>query len=234
MEAPLLLSPTSAVTLRAGRGLLWRGLLGRGLLTVALLALAACGPTQVDVQGEFPAPLVEPLPVTIGVWYDEAFAGHEFSDLATGRGESGWVVRTGDAQVLMWDAVLAGMFEDLVHMKGEPAAGQMNQIVDGVLIPSIDELQYAIPAHTSIKVYEIWLRYRFKLVSTSGEPIAEWTMSSYGKTPTAFLQSDEAAVNLAAVMALRDAGAHFITTFTEVPALQGWLAQRGIADGDLL
>jgi hypothetical protein len=99
----------------------------------------------------------------------------------------------------------------------------MNQLVNAVLIPHVDELQYAIPQHTNIKVYEIWMRYRFELVTTSGEPIAEWTMAAYGKTPTAFLRSDQAAVNLAAVMALRDAGANFATSFIRIPDVAAWM-----------
>ena len=51
-------------------------------------------------------------------------------------------------------------------------------------------------------------------------------MTAYGKTPTAFMQSDEAAVNLAAVMALRDAGANFAVNFTRVPDVQQWLQQK--------
>ena len=190
----------------------------------ALMALlAGCGPATVVVQGNFPPPLIEPLPITLGVWYGEDFAKHEFFDEATSKSESSWLVKTGEAQVQMWNTLLAGMFENIIQMKGEPGPGQMNQSVDAVLVPHVDELQYAIPAHTNIKVYEIWMRYRFELVTASGEPIAEWTMTSYGKTPTAFLRSDEAAVNLAAVMALRDAGANFATNFTRVPALQDWL-----------
>jgi hypothetical protein len=110
-------------------------------------------------------------------------------------------------------------------MDGKPAPQQMNPAVDAVLIPRVDELQYAIPAHTNIKVYEIWMRYAFELVTTSGEPIAEWTMTAYGKTPTAFLRTDEAAVNLAAVVALRDAGAHFVTSFQKVPEVAQWLEE---------
>ena len=72
------------------------------------------------------------------------------------------------------------------------------------------------------------MRYRFELVTTSGKPIAEWSMASYGKTPTAFLQSDQEAVNLAAVMALRDAGANFATHFTRVPSLQAWLQEKNM------
>jgi hypothetical protein len=51
-------------------------------------------------------------------------------------------------------------------------------------------------------------------------------MTAYGKTPTAFLQSAEAAVNLAAVMTLRDAGANFAVNFSRVPDVQQWLQQK--------
>ena len=196
------------------------------LAAIVLALLSACGPAQVDVKGNFPAPLMEPLPLSIGIWYPEEFANHEFSEEAKSREESGWIVKTGEAQVQMWDALFDGMFYQLVHMKGEPGPGQMNQVVDAVLVPHVEELQYAIPAHTSVKVYEIWMRYRFQMMTTGGEQIAEWTMTSYGKTPTAFMQSDEGAVNLAAVMALRDAGANFATNFTRVPEVQDWLQEK--------
>ena len=206
----------------------------RLLAVLGLLVMAAgCGPTRVVVDGNFPAPLIEPLPLHIGLWFDEEFSTHEFFDKSKSKSESSWVVQTGTAQVAMWDTLLAGLFENVTYMKGEPGPKQMNQAVDGVLIPHVEELQYAIPAHTNVKVYEIWMRYRFKLVTTGGKPIAEWTMSSYGKTPTAFLQSDKEAVNLAAVMALRDAGANFATSFTEVPEVQEWLQRRDVISGEV-
>jgi hypothetical protein len=197
--------------------------LSTAVLLSLLAVLAACGPTKVVVDGNFPPPLMEPLPLTLGVWYGEDFAKHEFFDEAKGRDESSWVVKTGAAQVEMWDTLLAGMFENLEHMSGSPGPNQLNPIVDAVLIPHVDELQYTIPTHTNIKVYEIWMRYRFELVTTGGESIAEWTMSAYGKTPTAFLRSNQAAVNLAAVVALRDAGANFATGFERVPEVGEWL-----------
>ena len=196
------------------------------VVALVLTAVTACGPNEVVVQGEFPEPLMSKLPLTIGVWYTDEFAQHEFFDEAKGRAESGWIVRTGEAQVAMWDTLFNGMFVEFVHMKGKPEPGQMNQLVDAVLIPRVDELQYTIPAHTNVKVYEIWMRYAFDMVTPEGNPIAEWTMTAYGKTPTAFLQSDAAAVNLAAVVALRDAGANFAANFTRVPAVQDWLSEK--------
>jgi hypothetical protein len=196
-------------------------------LAAALLVglLAGCGPAKVVVEGEFPPPTMMKLPLTLGVWYDQEFSTHEFFDEAKSKTESSWLVTTGQAQLEMWDSLLNGMFQQVVPMKGKPGSGQMNPAVDAVLIPQVAELQYAIPAHTNVKVYEIWIRYRFQLVTTGGEPIAEWTMPAYGKTPTAFLQSDQAAVNLAAVMALRDAGANFATSFARVPAVKAWMQQ---------
>ena len=83
----------------------------------------------------------------------------------------------------------------------------------------------ALPAQTNVKVTRIWIRYKLQLVTTGGDPIADWTMSAYGKTPTAFMQSDQAAVNLAAVM-------HCGTPAPTSPAVypgagvQAWLQDR--------
>jgi len=201
---------------------LWR------LLAIMVIAgaLSACGAQQVTVKGDFPTPLMDPMPLRIGIWYDEEFSTHEFFDDAAGRSEASWLVKTGEAQVQMWDTVLGSMFVELVPMRGKPGGGEMNQVVDAILVPPIDELQYAIPLHTNVKVYAIWLRYRFELMLNHGDEIANWTMTSYGKTPTAFMRSDTGAVNLAAVMALRDAGANFATNFARVPDVQNWLEQR--------
>ncbi len=202
----------------------------RFLVLTGALLLAACGSPQVIVEGKFPAPLMEPEPLDLGIWYTEEFRNHVFSEAGKKKSGGGWVVETGAAQVQMWDSLLAGMFENIVYLTEPPGTGAVAP-VDAVLIPHVAELQYAIPAHTNVKVYEIWMRYRFELVTPTGDALGEWEMTSYGKTPTAFLQSDEAAVNGAAIMALRDAGANFATSFERVPAVKAWLSQRGAAAG---
>ena len=93
----------------------------------------------------------------------------------------------------------------------------------------VEELQYAIPSHTQVKVYEIWMRYRFELINAAGEPLGDWKMTAYGKTPQNLVmgieggQSKEEAINLAAIMALRDAGAHFVTSFRRAEPIALWL-----------
>ena len=213
-------------------------LLARALLLLCLTLLGAgCTSKQVIVEGNFPSPLLDPLPITMGVIYPSAFAEHEFFDEAKGRAESDWLVKTGEAQVEFWDTLFTGMFDNVVHIRDWETVQSHLTTVDGVLVPTIAELQYAIPMHTNVKVYEIWMRYEFRLVDISAihrqedgaltfnpdERLAAWPITAYGKTPTAFLQTDEEAVNLAAVVALRDAGAHFVTTFGATPDVAAWL-----------
>ena len=212
------------------------------LLCLTLLG-AGCASRQVVVDGNFPSPLLDPLPVTLGVIYPQAFAEHEFFDEAKGRAETDWLVKTGEAQVTFWDNIFSGMFDEVVHIRDWQTVQNRGADIDGVIIPAISDLQYTIPTHTNVKIYEIWMRYDFRLVDISAihrqedgaltvnpdERLAAWPITAYGKTPTAFLQTDEEAVNLAAVVALRDAGAHFITTFGATPDIAVWLDE--IASG---
>jgi hypothetical protein len=204
----------------------------------------------VVVEGKFPTPLLDPLPITLGVIYPQAFAEHEFFDEAKGRTETDWLVKTGEAQVTFWDKVFTGMFDEVVHIRDWETVLAHGADIDGVIIPAISDLQYTIPTHTNVKIYEIWMRYEFRLVDISAihqqddgaltvnpdERLAAWPVTAYGKTPTAFLQTDEEAVNLAAVVALRDAGAHFITTFGATPDIAVWLDNiaNGISQNDTI
>jgi hypothetical protein len=193
------------------------------------MVLVGCA-NEVVVEGSFPAPVLEQLPLKVGVYYDPEFRNHEFFDEASSREETDWLVRTGPAQVEMYNTLLPGMFEEVVMLNELPRRDRVDTVIerdlDAVLVPHVEELQYSIPNHTKINVFEIWMRYRYELYAPDGELLAEWSMTSYGKTPTAFLQSAEAAVNLAAVVALRDAGANFAMNFSRVPEVQTWLQSR--------
>jgi hypothetical protein len=198
----------------------------RTLVVLAALALSGCA-NKVMVEGQFPQPVMEKLPLKIGVYYDPEFRNHEFFEEASSREETDWLVRTGEAQVQMYNTLLPGMFEEVILLNELPRRDRVDTVVeqdlDAVLVPHVDELQYSIPNHTKINVFEIWMRYRYELYAPDGELLAEWSMTSYGKTPTAFLQTASGAVNLAAIVALRDAGANFAMNFSRVPEVQAWM-----------
>ena len=122
------------------------------MLCFTLLA-AGCSTKQVVVEGNFPKPLLDPLPITLGVIYPSAFAEHEFFDEAKGRAESDWLVKTGEAQVEFWDILFDGMFDEVVHIRDWETVQRRAAEIDGVLIPAIGDLQYTIPTHTNVKIY---------------------------------------------------------------------------------
>ena len=206
-----------------------------------LLFVVACTSREVVVEGAFPAPLIDPVPVSVGILFTQEFREHELIDDATGRGEVSWRVSTGSAQVDFWSTLFPAFFQNVVFINSYEDLETYD--VDAVLIPEVSEVQYAIPLYTSVKVYEIWMRYQLSLVEPEQimdaenktinlenmQAFAEWPLTAYGKTPTAFMQSDIDAVNLAAVMALRDAGANFITSFARVPGVMDWIENPEVA-----
>lgn len=205
------------------------------LALLSLMTLAACSSREVIVEGSFPTPVVDPLPVSVGVLFTKEFREHELVDDATGRGEASWRVSTGLAQVNFWSTLLPAFFQNVVFIENYEDLNTYD--VDAVLIPEVTDVQYAIPLYTNVKVYEIWMRYQLSLVepgqlkdeenqvivTENAQAFTQWPLTAYGKTPTAFLQSDTDAVNEAAVMALRDAGANFITSFGRVPGVVAWV-----------
>jgi len=199
------------------------------LIMLTGLFLSGCGSNQVIVQGEFPTPLIEKLNQTLGVYYEDEFKSHEIFDEARSKGQADWQIRTGEAQVRLWNLIFSGVFSKTLTLSERPSSEKPADGVDVIIIPHVEELQYAIPSHTQVKVYEIWMRYRFELINAAGEPLSDWKMTAYGKTPQNLVmgieggQSKEEAINLAAIMALRDAGAHFVTSFRRAEPIALWL-----------
>lgn len=95
--------------------------------------------------------------------------------------------------------------------------------VDAIFAPLIEEFQLALPSKTKLDVYEVWIKYNMRLMAADGEYIADWVLTSYGKTPTESMRSAESAINDAAVVALRDLASSFSLSFTQVPEVRDWL-----------
>lgn len=204
---------------------------------LAALALFGCSSKEVVVQGNFPEPLLTELPVSMGVFYPSSFVNHEIFDAAQLKGEPDWRVSTGAAQVKFWEQFFAAFFESSPSIFDWETLQEQRHQVDAILVPRVTDLQYTVPERTNRNVYEIQFFYSFSLVSPdafhineagsiafdTSQVIADWSLVSYGKTPSAFIQSQEEAINLAAVVSLRDAGANFAQNFVVTPSIADWL-----------
>ncbi len=192
-----------------------------GILFLVLLLLG-CGTQQVTVEGKYPTPLITPIPLKLGLYLKPEFQQHQYHYQPKQSRDSELIIDSGFSQTQMINTITAAMFKAVTKLDAFPSKDNTAN-VDAVLVPTIEEFQHAIPNHTKINVFEIWVRYRFQLFSPDGETIADWYMSAYGKTPSQFMDSAEDSINLAAVVAFRDAGANFSLNFDRIPEVKLWL-----------
>lgn len=198
-------------------------ILFRTAALVCVVALTACGVNNVTIQGEFPTPNVSRLPVSIAVYYDDALRNFSYIEYSE-TGQEEYNIESGVSHIELFNAILPAMFENVVVVNSLEEAQNSN--VDAVFAPAIEEFQLALPAKTKLDVYEVWIKYNMRLLSADGEYIADWVLTSYGKTPTATFQSVEAAINDAAIVALRDLASSFSLSFARVPEVRDWLDGR--------
>lgn len=187
-------------------------------LALAPFALAGCT-SAVVVESEFPAPLVEELPVSIALYYDPALRNFIHAE-ALPR-SSTWTIDLGDANVAMLDPLYDSMFATTHEIVDLPASPADMATVDGVLSSALNEFQFDLPSATRDEFVEVWLEYRLELLKPDGEMIIAWEVAGYGK---AEIDRDrEDAVHRASITAMREAGARISTQFRLQPQISGWL-----------
>ena len=207
----------TVITRKAVAGPLIQGrkVANRALAALGLLLMTACS-TNVFVKGDYPSPLGRQMPFTAGLHFDEAFRNYTFEREST-------EIKFGDAQTRLFQTVFAGMFRDTVQLDNYP---DESPAADLVIVPHVEEVQIATPYENRLKVYEVWIKYNMQVFDGDGNAVADWIMTSYGKTPTATLKSGAKSLHLASIVALRDAGARMATGFARVPEIQGWLVRQ--------
>ena len=192
-------------------------------LTISLIScfLISCGVSNLVIQGNFPTPNISKIPLSVAVYYDDALRAFSYMEYSeTGREEIN--IESGESHIRLFNAVLPAMFEEVIEVEGfdDPNV----QGVDAVFAPVIEEFQLALPEKTKLEVYEVWIKYNMRILNSSGVSLADWVVTSYGKTPTETFLSVEDGINDAAIVALRDLASSFSLNFTRVPEVQDWLS----------
>tara|TARA_Y100000766_G_scaffold278208_1_gene284674 strand:- start:994 stop:1620 length:627 start_codon:yes stop_codon:yes gene_type:complete len=190
-----------------------------GLLLITSL-MGSCGVSNLVIEGSFPTPNINKIPLSMAIFYEDAlrdFSYMEYSE--TGREEIN--IESGESHIRLFNAVLPAMFDQVVEIEGmdDPKV----QEVDAVFSPTIEEFQLALPEKTKLDVYEVWIKYNMRIVDRGGNTLADWVLTSYGKTPTAAFLSVEDGINEAAIVALRDLASSFSLNFSQFPEVQDWL-----------
>jgi hypothetical protein len=187
------------------------------------LVFTSCGVSSIVIEGDYPTPNIEQIPIDIAVIYNEALQQSFYIEYSSTDDEE-YVISSGQAHIELFRSILPAMFNSVVEVNSVDEA-QVHG-VDAIFIPNIDEFQLGLPYKTKLGLYEVWIRYNLLLLAQDGSPLADWVLTSYGKTPTETLRGTSTAINEAAVVALRDLASSFSLSFGQVPEVRDWLAAR--------
>lgn len=197
-----------------------RMLYGSAVIAAAA-ALCACV-SSVVVESEFPAPLIEPLPVRMGILYEEDLQNFIHVEALPQR--SAWTIDLGDANMAMLSPLFQGMFSQTLEVETVPVEPSLRSTLDGVLRPRLQKFEFDVPIGERDEFVEVWMQYLLTLYEPDGSVVTEWPVSGYGKAELTGRSEDS--VHRAAVIALREVGAAISTKFVEQPDVSYWLQER--------
>lgn len=186
----------------------------------AVPVLAACT-SAVVVESEFPTPLVEPSPLSMGLYFEDELRNFIHAEALPRR--STWTIDLGDANVAMLGPLYGTMFSSTREFETLPPPPAQASIVDGVLASTLEEFQFDVPQSSRDEFVEVWLQYRLTLLD-GNDVVIEWFVPGYGKAEID--GNREEAVHRASIVAMREAGARISTQFMQQPAVQTWLRGR--------
>ena len=188
-----------------------------------LALLAACAPTRFETQSDLPMPLIEKIPVVVGVHLPLEFTTKVYQEKReAGGGE--YVIGLGKAQSAGFMRVMNAMFERVVPVASPQAAAATDPAIRGVLEPVLEDYAFVTPADSGTSSYAASLRYTIRLYSPQGELAESWTFTGYGTQVVGQIpgKGDEA-LAMATRLAMRDAGAKLAAEFREQAIARGLL-----------
>ncbi len=188
-----------------------------------LLTLLGCAQSlTLQTKTEVPVPLARQLPLDVAVYYPEAFRDFAYQENSEDR--PNWNISCGASQVALFEQLLPAMFSSVAHVDGTSYQG--DQKLDFILVPEVEEMQFALPNETHTGLYEAWIKYRIRLYDPAGQPLGDWPVSGYGKSSTEFLKDRGDGLNNAINSAFRDVGAKFTLGFAQSEVVQHWRSGR--------
>lgn len=194
---------------------------------MTLMLLGACTHV-VPVTGSIPTPVVDSLPISVGVYMDDEF--RDFTHAEDRHLGEEWVISSGELNAEMFTNLFDTMFERTVTIETPPDRGVARSDLDALVQVKVTEYGFLTPRETGQRFFAVSFKYRILMWEPDGTLIANWQVVGYGKSAwTAF--KDEAGLRDATATAIRDGAAAVALGFEKVPAIADWLAARGLGEG---
>jgi hypothetical protein len=189
--------------MRATRALVFAG---RIALPVLVAIVAGCGPVNVATDSAVPVPLVEPMPIAVGIYYSE-----DFSKAA--HNEERWGTEFREVTRV----------EDLKSLPADPP-------YRAIIEPRIEQYSFITPRDTGAKYFAVTIRYRLNVYAPNGVLADSLTFTGYGSNGSGNGMTSTGPMVLATKAAMRDAAAKFLVQFPEQDVAKKLLAGQPLID----
>jgi hypothetical protein len=173
--------------------------------------LSACASSVTLKTPTIPEPLLEQIPISVGLRMPANFQKFVHEEKVYGREE--WSIDLGRSNAALFEQLLAYMFAD-VTVLGPDDDPQLLPL-DAVIDVSIDAFEFSTPDQSNTEAFAVWIRYRLKVYDNEGNMTSNWPVSAYGKSQTTAMGGSDA-LQRAAILAMRDAAALMIMKFDNV------------------
>jgi hypothetical protein len=162
------------------------------------------------LDSDFPAPVVAPLPISVGIHLPASLTEFVYSD-AFPR-EQPWTINLGPANTKLFTNVFSTMFESaqMLEERGDPSTWPAS--LDAVIEPSVEAFEYSLPRQSKSDQYAVWIRYNVDIFGKDGQLVTNWPISAYGQTTSG---GSTDAMARAAELAMRDAAATIALQFSK-------------------
>lgn len=186
---------------------------------IAALLLTGCAQSIV-VDTDFPQPLVEPLPLKVGVHYDLALTEYNYTEELPS--DATWSFTLGEANTKLFDGAFAALFEQTVPVEDPGGTGDPYSGLNAVIEPSLEAFEFSLPRQSRSEQYSVWIRYRLNVYHPDGTRITGWPISAYGQSDSRTFGKSQA-MEQATINALRDAFASIVIGFEKEPKIRAAL-----------
>jgi hypothetical protein len=193
------------------------------LLALGLALIAGCTSTRLTTQAQLPPPLIEQLPVRVGVLYSQEF--REYIHKET-RGSMDYEVNLGPAHVVNLDWLLKAMFREIVHVEDPAAAASITPPLAFVLEPKFEEYSFLTPKDVAGEAFIVTIRYLLTLYDHAGARVDSFTFTGYGREKAGSMSGKEP-LAAATQRAMRDAGAKIAVELTDQDSVRLLLRGAG-------
>ena len=192
-----------------------------------LATLAGCSQSM-TVQTGFPTPVLDPLPLVVGIRYPDTLTDYVHQEAPPLEAE--WTIRLGAANELLFDKLFGAMFMQTVALEQEASIAAHPEL-DAVIEPTLEEFEFSLPRQSQTDQYAVWLRYNVRVYTPDGELICNWPVTAYGQAGAKTMAAEKS-MQRATVLAMRDAAASIAVGFINAPGIKDKLLPETADDKD--